>query len=140
MFDLSPFQRGLTGLSGFLREADCLGEMGDGVELSGLRVLGVLRVCDLNQTERLFESAPLQGGLCLLELRGCHGIEHHEGGSLKGARFPANVHFPPSRSVRRCATRTPSMTRHSSASPAWRNAIRIACRSLHITSSRTSDP
>ena len=69
VLDFSLTQRRLARFSGFLREANRLGEVGDGIELPGFRVVRSLGVRDFDQAKRFLERAAFQGSLCLVKLR-----------------------------------------------------------------------
>jgi len=68
VLDFSLSQRRLARLSGFLREANRPGEVGDGIELPGFRVVRSLGVCDFDQAKRFVERAAFESSLCLVEL------------------------------------------------------------------------
>ena len=69
VLDFSLTQRRLARFSGFLGEANRLGEVGDSVELPGFRVVRSLGVRDFDQAKRFLERAAFQGSLCLVKLR-----------------------------------------------------------------------
>ena len=68
VLDFPLSQRRLARFSCFLREANRLGEVGDGIELPGFRVVRSLGVRDFDQAKRFLERAAFQGSLCLIEL------------------------------------------------------------------------